>query len=599
MSLLPPVFVELKANVSEFTTAMGEARGEVAKLETEGTGSFDKLATFGKAALLGIGTAAISVGGLSLEMADKFETSHAKLETALKNAGASFEQFATPIDDAQKKMEQFGYTNAQTQEALANLTTATKDPQKALNDLGLAADLAKYKHIDLADAATAVARASEGQTKALKQLGIDLPVTAGGAAKLEAANNALSKATDAASAYLKAHSDALDANSKSHATYEALLGKVHDAQEKVNSVASAGTEIMKGLSDAIGGQAAKQAETFSGQMAAVKAQSEDVAKNIGVMLIPIIEKLIGVVKDIVDWFGKHKAIAEAFAAVIGGVLVTAIGAYIATLGKAALASVSSFGEMIAGWVGFGEAATVAGAEVTAAGAEVDVATGGISVAIGLIVTAIIYLATHWKQIWNDVKTIIADAWDWISSKIELIWHLFTEASPLGIAIKWLGDHWSQIWGGIKDVVSGAWNFIEGIIGRIVDGVKGFVGLLKSAINDIISIANVVIRTIDSIHVKIPSWVPLIGGNEFGINLPEIPMLANGGIVNSPTLAMIGEAGPEAVIPLSQMGGMGSGMNITINVAGSVVQEKDLAVTVRDNIAQLMRRRGLNPSILGV
>jgi len=45
--------------------------------------------------------------------------------------------------------------------------------------------------------------------------------------------------------------------------------------------------------------------------------------------------------------------------------------------------------------------------------------------------------------------------------------------------------------------------------------------------------------------------------------------------------------------------MGSGMNITINVAGSVVQEKDLAVTVRDNIAQLMRRRGLNPSILGV
>jgi hypothetical protein len=41
------------------------------------------------------------------------------------------------------------------------------------------------------------------------------------------------------------------------------------------------------------------------------------------------------------------------------------------------------------------------------------------------------------------------------------------------------------------------------------------------------------------------------------------------------------------------------MTVIVNVAGSVTAEKDLAVTVRDNIAQLMRRRGLNPSILGV
>jgi hypothetical protein len=77
----------------------------------------------------------------------------------------------------------------------------------------------------------------------------------------------------------------------------------------------------------------------------------------------------------------------------------------------------------------------------------------------------------------------------------------------------------------------------------------------------------------------------------------MPKLATGGIVTQPTVAMIGEAGPEAVIPLSKMAG--SGLNVTINVTGSVIQERDLAVTVRDNIAQLMRRRGLNPSILGV
>jgi hypothetical protein len=597
--MLPPVFVELKANVSEFTAAMGEARGEMTAVEAQGTSSFDKLAGFGKAALFGLGAAAVGVGVLGVEMADKFEQSHAKLETALKNAGSSFDQFKEPIGKAQQAMEQYGFTNAQTQEALGNLTTALKDPNKALADLSLAADLAKYKHIDLADAATAVARAQEGNLRALKQLGIDLPIAATSASKLAAAHDALSKATDAASTYLKAHSDATDTTSKSHAAYETLLGKVEAAQKKVNDQSSAGTEIMKGLADAIGGQAAAQAETFSGKMQALKAQSEDVAKNIGMALIPILEKLMTAIKDVVDWFTKHKAIAEAVGIVIGSVLVAAIGAYLLTLGKAAVESVVSFGKMIAGWFGMGTAATVAGEEALVAGTEIGVATGGITIAIGLIAAAILFLATHWKEIWNGIKDVIKVAWDWIKEKVEWLWNLFTETSPLGIAIKWLANHWSELWGGIKSVVSGAWNFIEAVVGKIVDGIKGFVGLIKSEINGLISLVNMAIRAIDSIHVKIPSWVPLIGGSEFGVNIPQIPMLAEGGIVTSPTLAMIGEAGSEAVIPLSKMGGMGGGMNIVINVAGSVVQEKDLAVTVRDNIAQLMRRRGLNPNILGV
>lgn len=85
--------------------------------------------------------------------------------------------------------------------------------------------------------------------------------------------------------------------------------------------------------------------------------------------------------------------------------------------------------------------------------------------------------------------------------------------------------------------------------------------------------------------------------------------ATGGLVTRPTYALIGEAGPEMVIPLnstpgssplSSLGGNGTG-NLTVNVTvqGSVVQEQDLAISVRDQIAQLMRRRGLNPAILGV
>jgi hypothetical protein len=646
--MLPPVFVELKANISEFTAAMGEARGEMASVEAQGMSSFDKLAGFGKAALFGLGAAAVGVGALSVEMADKFEQSHAKLEQALKNAGTSFEKYKDQIGAAQKSMEQYGFTNAQTQEALANLTTSLGDPKKALDSLSLAADLAKYKHIDLAEASIAVAKAQEGNLRPLKQLGIDLPVAAGGAVKLETAQKALAAAqehynellgkssaghevskgsTEAVTKAQEHYNDVL-AVFNSHATHtvaqqialknaaekvneaQAKLSETHvvgatssaaleaahqkliAAQEKVNTVSSAGKDIMDGLSKAIGGQAAASAETFTGKMAALKAQSEDVAKNIGMALIPILEKLVTVIKDVVDWFTKHKAIAEAIAFTIGGVLVAAIGAYLSTLAKAAIESVIAFAKMIGSWVGLGEAATVAGEEATVAGAEIGVATGGMTIALGLVAAAVLYLATHWKQVFEGIQNVIKDAWDWINKHALLVAAILGPLGPIFLAIRFLADNWKQIWDGIKDVTSGAWNFIEGIVNTIGNGIRGMIGLIKNEINGLISLVNKAIKTIDSISVDLP-----FGMGHIGFNIPEIPMLAEGGIVTKPTLAMIGEAGAEAVIPLSK-GGMG-GINVVVNVQGSVVQEQDLAVSVRDQIAILMRRRGLNPSILGV
>jgi hypothetical protein len=153
----------------------------------------------------------------------------------------------------------------------------------------------------------------------------------------------------------------------------------------------------------------------------------------------------------------------------------------------------------------------------------------------------------------------------------------------------------------RKIVTGAFNAVKEVAEVVGDAIafyfKTVFGAIKMEINAIISLANMAIRALNNIHVSIPSWIPGIGGKSFGIDIPSIPMLAEGGIVTKPTLAMIGEAGAEAVIPLSK-GGMG-GINVIVNVGGSVVQEQDLAVSVRDQIAILMRRRGLNPSILGV
>lgn len=67
-------------------------------------------------------------------------------------------------------------------------------------------------------------------------------------------------------------------------------------------------------------------------------------------------------------------------------------------------------------------------------------------------------------------------------------------------------------------------------------------------------------------------------------LNRMPAMADGGIVNSPTTALIGEAGPEAVIPLNRMGSMG-GSTVNIVVNGSVTSEGDLVNAIRNAILQ--------------
>jgi len=103
----------------------------------------------------------------------------------------------------------------------------------------------------------------------------------------------------------------------------------------------------------------------------------------------------------------------------------------------------------------------------------------------------------------------------------------------------------------------------GVQNIVVPYLETLVTVFKTVFNSIASIWN---STIGKLSFKFPSWVPGLGGK--GFDVPNIPMLAMGGIVTSPQLALIGEKGPEAVIPLDRMGDydMGGG-GVTINVNG--------------------------------
>lgn len=99
-----------------------------------------------------------------------------------------------------------------------------------------------------------------------------------------------------------------------------------------------------------------------------------------------------------------------------------------------------------------------------------------------------------------------------------------------------GD-WKRAWEGVRSIFKGIFDSLWGIV--------------KFPLNLIIDGINTVISGLNKISFSLPDWDILgeFAGMSFGINIPPIPKLARGGIVDSPTLAMIGEAGKEAVVPL--------------------------------------------------
>ena len=111
---------------------------------------------------------------------------------------------------------------------------------------------------------------------------------------------------------------------------------------------------------------------------------------------------------------------------------------------------------------------------------------------------------------------------------------------------------------LGDLINGDWRKLWKDAKQIFkDVVISLLSLAASLANGFIDCINAVIRAFNELHFDFPDWVPVVGGKSFGPhNYPEvprapIPQLANGGITTGATLAEIGEAGREAVLPLDR------------------------------------------------
>ena len=437
------VVAVLRADTSQFIAKMGEADATVTKLSKNGASNFEKLASVGKMALLGLAAGAVVVGTAAVDMADKYENAHAQLNNAFKNAGTSSSKYQGQINDLQNQMAHWGYTSAQVQSALGQLVTVTGNAQASINNMGLAADIAANRHMDLNSAATLMAKTMAGNVTAAKRMGIEIP---------------------------------------------AAVLKIKDPTEKAN-------DVLAILEARFKGSASAAADTFSGRIAAMKAQGENLLTVIGLKLIPVLEKLLTQIMQLVTWFEKHKTIAEALAFVMGGALVTAI-----------------------------TAATVAWIADAAATVAATWPILAIIAAIALVVAAIIYLSTHWHQVWTDIKNWAADAINWLTSHIPGL-NIYIDA--IRIEISTLRDIFTEAWTIIKAAVSDAWAFIQPIWSAIITGANDVGKAIGDVTNAVKSVGNFAGGALSTIT----------GG-----------LLANGGPASANVPYIVGERGPELFVP---------------------------------------------------
>lgn len=152
---------------------------------------------------------------------------------------------------------------------------------------------------------------------------------------------------------------------------------------------------------------------------------------------------------------------------------------------------------------------------------------------------------HWKvaidffkNIWGSIKDIFSVVKDVLSGDFQSAFDGIKK-----IVDRWKG-YFSGIWDGIKSIFKPVGDFFSETFDKAADAVKAPINFIIRGLNKLISGVN-------RVGFDVPDWVPVIGGQTWGFNIPEIPELARGGILGRGRLGLLEGSGAEAVIPLDQ------------------------------------------------
>ena len=148
------------------------------------------------------------------------------------------------------------------------------------------------------------------------------------------------------------------------------------------------------------------------------------------------------------------------------------------------------------------------------------------------------IGTWFGERWNDVTNALANVATWFGS-------IFTSAYNAVVnAFSNIGGFFSGVWATVKSIFVNAGQMVgEAVGGAFKSAVNAVLGTIENVVNGFIGMINGVIGLIN----KLP------GVSLGSIGYVSLPRLARGGIVDRPTVAMIGEAGKEVVMPLENTG----------------------------------------------
>lgn len=338
---------------------------------------------------------------------------------------------------------------------------------------------------------------------------------------------------------------------------------------------------------------------FAGSIEQLKSGLDVLLTSLGEALAPIIQKVVAGLQVLVNWFNSLSPKMQTVIAVIG-VIVAAIGPVLVILGTIA----SAIGSIIT-LVG------TLGPALGALGGVFAALAGPVGIAIAIIAALIaigVLLYKNWDTIkakalevknnvvkeWNNlkaqvmaifnaVKTIAVNAWNTIKSSV------VSRATALKNAVV-------SAFNGLKSKVASIFNAIKT---AITHPIETAVGLVKSAIGKIKSIINGAKFSLP--HIKLPHFK--VSG-KLSLNPPSVPHVSvswykTGGIFDEPTIAGIGEAGPEAVVPLDKLwnkldaiaAASQSTGGVTINVyAAPGMDINQLAAAVEQRLVTLEKQR---------
>ncbi|MCL2728808.1 MAG: transglycosylase SLT domain-containing protein [Actinomycetia bacterium] len=429
-----------------------------------------------------VGAVAIAAAAAFSVFGEKLDGQQKQLEATLANSGQAWDRWAGKVSATGQAMSKYGYTQDQVDTSIRNVFQITGSMTQALGAQSSIANIAASRHIELAAATKLYDQSLMGNTRSLRQLGVQTATGTTESQALATAQKMLASQVEQAGGmaqFAAAHHMSLQkaqqlAAAAAHGSVTAYNQLGMEVLPKSATAAQNYAQVQAVLNERLGGQAAAHADTFGGKISALRAELTNVAESIGVKILPYFDKfmdgIIAAIPPIVRFGGEIVRIASP----VVGAFFTGLGVVIERF----VGPLEHGSEAMKIFTGVVLGLVAAWAAYAAISAIVDALSpvGWIVLIVAALITLIGVITRYKKQIedvlirgWDAVKNAVATAWDFIVNVVRKNWVLIVGivGGPIGEIIALIVRFHTQIghafeagWNAVVHFLSGVWRDIE-------------------------------------------------------------------------------------------------------------------------------------------